>query len=112
MCGHQGLHGHGVLLHQVGDAGIGVDHQLIGEAAPAPAIEMILENEALPEGPMLVHERHAHRRIGIQHLLGGDDLELIGVYVETEIFERDLLDGIVGARQCLEIPVGTLEQKV
>ncbi len=28
---HQRLHGHGVLFHQIGDAGVGVDNDFIGQ---------------------------------------------------------------------------------
>ena len=38
MSNHQRLHGQGVFLHQVGDAGIGVDHDLVGKAHLPPLI--------------------------------------------------------------------------
>ena len=40
--------------------------------------------EMLAERPVLVEQRHADRGIGIQHLLGGDDLDLVGIDVEPE----------------------------
>ena len=32
---HQRLHGHGILFHEVGDAGIGIDDDLVGQPAHA-----------------------------------------------------------------------------
>ena len=32
MRDHQRLHRHGVLFHDVTDAGVGIDHDLVGEA--------------------------------------------------------------------------------
>ena len=34
--------------------------------------------EVLAERPVLVEQRHAGRGIGVEHLLGGDDLDLVG----------------------------------
>src|SRR5262245_29291258 len=62
--------------------------------------------EMLAEGPMLVEQGHADRGICIEHLLGGDDLDLVGIDVEPELAERDLLAGVVHALQDREIPVG------
>ena len=59
---------------------------------------------------MLVEQRHADRGIGIEHLLGGDDLDLVGIDVEAELAERDLLAGVVHALEHGEIPVGALVQ--
>ena len=78
----------------------------------ALAVVVLLENEALTEGPVLVHQRHADGGIGIEHLLGGDDFELVRIDVEPEFFERDRLDGVIGPRQRLEVPVGTVKKKL
>src|SRR5205823_4813074 len=43
----QRLQSHGILFHEVDDAGIGIDHQLISEAATAFAVEVFLKEEAL-----------------------------------------------------------------
>ena len=107
---HQRLHGRGVFLHQIGNARRGVDHDLIGEAHQALAIERLVMGEMLAERPVLVEQRHADRGIGVQHLLGGDDLDLVGIDVEPEFGSRDLLAGIVDALQRREIPVRALEQ--
>ena len=82
MGDHQGLHGHGVFFHQVGDAGIGVDDDLVGQAHVAAAVVLLGGDELLAVGPVAVDHRHAHRGIGVHHLLGRDDLELVGVGVE------------------------------
>src|ERR1700730_8419482 len=66
--------------------------------------------EVLAERPVLVEQRHADGRIGIQHLLGGDDLDLVGVDVKPELGARYLLAGIVDALQHREVPVGSLKQ--
>jgi hypothetical protein len=73
---HQCLHGHGVLFHQVGDARIGIDHDLVGEAHVAAAVVLLAGDEVLAERPVAVVHRHAHRCIGIEHLLGGDQFQL------------------------------------
>lgn len=111
MRGHQRLHRHGVFFHEIGDAGIGIDHQLIGKTAVALTVVMLLIGKALAEGPVLVHERHADRGIGVEHLFGGDDLQLVRVDAEAHFFERDLLDRVVSTRQRRKIPVGPLEQE-
>jgi hypothetical protein len=79
---HQRLHGHGVLLHQVGDAGVGVDDDLVGQPHVAALVALLGGDELLAVAPVVVVHRHAHRGVGVHHLLGGDDLELVGVGVE------------------------------
>src|SRR5262245_46758257 len=106
MGDHERLHRRRVLLHQVGDARRAVDHDLVGQALDALAIERLVMGEMLPERPMLVEQGHADRGIGIEHLLGGDDLDLVGIDVEPELAERNLLAGVVHALQDGEIPVG------
>ena len=101
---HQRLHRRGVLLHEVGDARDGVDDDLVGEAHQALAIERLVMGEVLAERPVLVEQRHADRRIGVQHLLGGDDLDLVGIDVEPELVLRDLLAGVVDALERGESP--------
>ncbi len=66
--------------------------------------------EVLAERPVLVEQRHAGGGIGIQHLLGGDDLDLVRIDVETKFTMRDLLAGIVNTLQLPEIPIGAFEQ--
>ncbi len=50
----QRLHGRAIFLHQIVDAGIAVDHQLIGKPAKPLAIEHFIGHELLPERPMFV----------------------------------------------------------
>ena len=108
---HQRLHRGRVLLHDVADAWIGVDHDLIGEALHAGAIHRLVAGEVLAERPVLVEQRHADRGIGIQHLLGADDLDLVGIDVQAEFVDRDLLDRVVHALDGAELPVGAFEQR-
>ena len=54
MGDHQRLHGHGVLLHQIGDAGVGVDDDLVGQAHVAALIALLCSHELLAEGPVVV----------------------------------------------------------
>ena len=69
----------GVLFHDVADAGVGIDHDLIGQAGKALAVHALLAGEMLAERPVLVHQRHADRRVGVEHLLElGDDGLIIG----------------------------------
>ncbi len=108
---HQRLHRHRVLFEQVGDAGAGIDHDLVGERGIAGAVHRLLAREQLAEGPVIVHQRHGQRRIGVQHLLRRDDLDLVGIDVEAEILERDLLDRGIGAVEGGEVPICAVEQQ-
>ena len=107
----QRLHRRRVLLHDVADAWIGVDHDLIGEALHAGAVHRLVAREVLAERPVLVEQRHADRGIGVEHLLGADDLDLVGIGIEAEFADRDLFDRIVHALDGAELPVRTLEQR-
>ena len=107
---HQRLHGRGVFLHQIGNARRAVDHDLIGEPHESLAVERLVVGKMLAERPMLVEQRHADRGIGIQHLLRGDDLDLVGIDVEPQFRSRNLLAGVVDALQRREIPVRSFEQ--
>ena len=106
---HQRLHRRGVLLHQVGNAGRGVDHDLIGEPHQALAVERLMVGEMLAERPVLVEQGHADRRIGVQHLLGGDDLDLVWIDAQAELVPGDLFAGIMDALQGQEIPIRAIE---
>ena len=88
MGDHQRLHRGAVFLHDIADAGIGVDDDLIGESLKPRAIDALILCETLAEGPVPVEKRHAGRGIGVEHLLGGDDLDLIGECVETQLLLR------------------------
>jgi hypothetical protein len=108
---HEGLHGHRVLLHQVADAGVGVDDDLVGEAHVAAPVVLLGGDEFLAVAPVAIVHRHAHRRIGVHHLLGGDDLELVRVGVEAEALRR-LADHRVVLVDQLERPVARRRQRL
>ena len=59
---------------------------------------------------MPVHQRHADRGVGIEHLLGGDDLDLVGIDVEAELAQRDLAHRVVDLLDQLESPLRPVEQ--
>ena len=100
----QRLHGHAVLFEQIGNARIGIDDNFVRKAGVAATVELLFARKQLAERPMVVHKRHAKRRIGIEHLFGGDDLDLVGVDVEFEVDERNLLDGAINAIERGKIP--------
>jgi hypothetical protein len=106
---HQRLHRHGVFFHQVGDARIGIDHDLVRQPHVAAPVVLLAGDELLAERPVPVVHRHADRRIGIEHLLGGNQLELDRVGVEPETL-RGLLDGFEIGFDQLEGPVGRIGQ--
>ena len=56
---HQRLHGRGVFFHDVGNARIGIDDDLIGQALQALAIENFILGEVFAKRPMFVKQRHA-----------------------------------------------------
>src|SRR3546814_1800349 len=74
----------GVFLHDIADAGVGIDHQLIGQPAHPLAVEQLVMDELLAERPVLVEQGHARGRIGVQHLLGGNHLDLVGIGVQLQ----------------------------
>ena len=92
----QSLHRHGVFFHEVGDAGVGVDDDLVGQAHLATAVALFGVQETLSEGPVMVVDGHADGRIGVHHLLRSDDLELDGVGVEPELPRHPVDLGVVG----------------
>ena len=107
----QRLHRHRVLLHAIANAWVGVDHDLIGERLVAPAVERFVAHETLAVGPMGVHQRHADGAIGVEHLLGRNDLDLVRKDVEAEFVAADPLDRLVDPPHSGEVPFGALEQE-
>jgi hypothetical protein len=65
--------------------------------------------EALAERPVPVHQRHADRGVGIEHLLCRDDLDLVGVDIEPELTQRDVTHRIVGLADQIEAPLRAIE---
>ena len=106
-----GLHRHRVLLHAIADARIAVDDDLVGQRLIALAVKDLVAHEAFAVGPMRVHEWHADRGIGVEHLLGRNDLDLIGKDVEPELLLGDDLDRLVNAPHRCEVPVGAVEEE-
>ena len=47
------------------------------------------------------------RRVDVEHLLGGDDLNTVRIHVEAKLFAGNLLDGVVATPQRGKIPIGT-----
>src|ERR1700722_9163514 len=69
------------------------------------AIQNFIAREILAERPMLIHQRHADRGIGVEHLLEGNHLDLVGVNVELKLVQRNRADRIIGPPQAVEIPI-------
>ena len=107
---HQRLHRHGVFFHEIRDAGIGIDHDLIGQSLHAAPVELLVADEFLAVGPVRITDRQARRGIGIKHLLRGDDLDLVRVGVQP-VLARDLRDRVVIGLQQLERPFGALRDR-
>src|SRR5690606_41760429 len=57
-------------------------------------VGLLVANEFLAVRPVRVADGQSHRGIGIQHLLGGDDLDLARVSIEPEL-PRRLAYGLV-----------------
>ena len=51
---HQGLHHGGILLHDVADAGVGVDDDFVCQPLHAGAVHCLVAREMLAERPVLV----------------------------------------------------------
>ncbi len=86
MGNHQCLHAHGVLFHEVGNAGVGVDHDLVGQPHLATLVVLFGMQELLAVGPVVIAQRHAHRGIGVHHLLGGNHLDLVRIGIQRVAF--------------------------
>ena len=103
---YQRLHADGVFFHQVRDARVGVDHDLVGQAHLAACVGLLGTEKVFPVGPMVIAQGHAHRGIGIHHLFSGDDFYLIGIGVQG-ITRRDTADFPVIGLDQFEGPLGT-----
>ena len=58
---HQCLHGHGILFHEIRDAGIGINDYFVGQSHLATAIALFGIHELLAKGPVVVAQGHADR---------------------------------------------------
>ena len=70
-----------------------------------------MKSKALAEAPVTIHQRQADRGIGVEHLLGGDDLDLNRVDVEAEFVQSDPLDSVVNLTEPGEVPIGAREER-
>ncbi len=102
---YQYLHRQGVLLHQIGDAGVRIDDDFVGEPLHALAVALLVGDEILAEGPVRIAHRQAGGRIRVEHLLGGDYLDLVGIGVEAVVIGMRR-DRPVEILEQLEIPLG------
>ena len=107
----EGLHRHGILFHDVADDRVGVDDDLIGETGQPLTVERLVIGEALTEAPVAVHQRQADRGVSVEHLLGGDHLDLDRINVEPEFLDRDPLDRVIDLAKRREIPVRAGEER-
>ena len=107
----QSLHCHGVLLHDVADAGIGIDYDLISKTLQTLPVQGLVESKALAKAPVSVHQRKPDRRVGIEHLLRSDDLDLHRIDIQPEFVERDFLNRVKGLTKRAVVPVGAAEQR-
>src|SRR3546814_18153269 len=68
-------------------------------------------DELLAERPVLVEQGHARGRIGVQHLLGGNHLDLVGIGVQLQRAFGHFCHGLVDPADEVEIPVAAVEQQ-
>ena len=61
MRNHQCLHRQGVFFHEVGNARIGIDHDLVGQAHVTAPIGLLGRQIVLAIGPVGIADRHAMR---------------------------------------------------
>ena len=108
---HQRLHRQRVLLHQVADAGVGIDDDLVRQPHVAAPVLLLGRDELLAVAPVAVVDRHAHARVGVHHLLGGDDLELVRVGIQP-VALRGGADDLVVALDQLEGPLARPGQRL
>ena len=80
---HQRLHGDGVFLHQVGDTGVGVDDYLIRQTLLTVLIGLLGLNKFFAKRPVRIVDGHADAGVGVHHLLGSNDFDLVRVGVKT-----------------------------
>ena len=110
MRNHQRLHGRAVFLHQIADARVGVDDDLVSQPHIAPPIAALCGQKLLAIAPVPVVDGHAHAGIGIHHLLSRDDLQLVGICVQPIAFSRRS-NGCVVLLNQLKRPVAGVRQR-
>jgi hypothetical protein len=102
---HQRLHADGVFFHQIGDAGIRVDHNLVGQPHLAATVGFFGAEEVFAIGPMVITQGHTDRGIGVHHLLGGDHFDLVWIRIQR-VAGRETTDFAVVGLDQLECPFG------
>ena len=80
----QNLQSQGIVAHEIGDAGIGVDHHLIGQPAQAIIVKRFEFFVGLTVGPVWVMGGHPGINHVGEHLLIITDLELLRVGIQAE----------------------------
>ena len=89
---HQRLHRDAVFLHQIRDAGVGIDNNFVSQPHLSTFIVLLGGNEFFAERPVMITNRHTNAGVGIHHLFSGDDLYLIRVgSISALIFELEKL---------------------
>ncbi len=106
---HQRLHGNGVLLHQVSDTRVGVDHNLVGQPLLPVLIEPLGLDKLFTKRPVGIVNRHSDAGVGVHHLFGGDDFDLVGIGIKPVEFSYPIDLGQVGIKQ-FECPVGSIAE--
>ena len=106
---HQRLHRQRVFVHQVGNAGVRVDDDLVRQAHLPAFVAVLGGQEMFAKRPVVVVNRHADGGVGVHHLLGADDLEQMRITVESVALGH-LADRLVVLLYGLEGPLGTGRQ--
>ena len=101
------LRRHRVLFHQVGDTGLGVDDDLVRESLHAAPVRLLVADELLAVRPVRIADRQTARCVGVEHLLGGDHLDLVRIGVEL-VLGGDFRDRAVVTLEQVEVPVGAV----
>ncbi len=106
---HQCLHGNGVLFHQVGDAGVRVDDDFIGQPLLTMLIEPFGFDELLTKRPVGIVNGHPDAGVSVHHLFRRNHFDLMGIGIQTVEFRHPVNFRQVGIKQ-LECPVGSIAQ--
>jgi hypothetical protein len=102
----QNLQRETVVVHEISDRRIGIDHHLVGQATDAVFVERLELFEALTVGPVRVVGRHSRVHHVSKHVLVIADFELLGKGIEAETLDErhdplvppfEICDSIVGS---------------
>ena len=95
MGNNQGLHGHGVIFHQIGYTRIRVDNNFVSKPLLPLFVGLAIGDKLLSVTPVWVAHGQPGIGIGIQHLLEGDYLDLVGKGIQFKFIVGDIGDGFV-----------------